>query len=143
MNDDHSLVSFPCGGRSAEPSLNCETPLKCGLRAIPPPNTVFMVQTNQVAARPRRRSAGLNFDGRIIGLCDILSLIAQADRSILDARGVPESLRAAASVDSLLRAGKRHRGEKVGRNARMQIKLYQARKADAAAGRKLPELRNA
>jgi hypothetical protein len=37
-------------------------------------------------------------------------------------------------------AGKRHR-EKVGRKSDA-IKLYQARKADAAAGRKLPELRN-
>jgi hypothetical protein len=36
--------------------------------------------------------------------------------------------------------GKRHR-EKVGRKSDT-IKLYQARKADAAAGRKLPELRN-
>lgn len=36
--------------------------------------------------------------------------------------------------------GKRHR-EKVGRKSDA-IKLYQARKADAAAGRKLPELRN-
>ncbi len=38
-------------------------------------------------------------------------------------------------------AGKRHR-EKVGRKSDA-IKLYQARKADATAGRKLPELRNA
>ena len=37
-------------------------------------------------------------------------------------------------------AGKRHR-EKVGRKSDA-IKLYQARKADASAGRKLPELRN-
>jgi integrase len=37
-------------------------------------------------------------------------------------------------------AGKRHR-EKVGRKSDA-IKLYQSRKADAAAGRKLPELRN-
>ncbi len=37
-------------------------------------------------------------------------------------------------------AGKRHR-EKVGRKSDA-IKLYQTRKADAAAGRKLPELRN-
>ena len=37
-------------------------------------------------------------------------------------------------------AGKRHR-EKVGRKSDA-IKLYQARKADAAAGRKLPELRS-
>ena len=36
--------------------------------------------------------------------------------------------------------GKRHR-EKVGRKSDA-IKLYQSRKADAAAGRKLPELRN-
>ena len=37
-------------------------------------------------------------------------------------------------------AGKRHR-EKVGRKSDA-IKLYQSRKADVAAGRKLPELRN-
>jgi hypothetical protein len=37
-------------------------------------------------------------------------------------------------------AGKRHR-EKVGRKSDA-IKLYQIRKADATAGRKLPELRN-
>jgi hypothetical protein len=37
-------------------------------------------------------------------------------------------------------AGKRHR-EKVGRKSDA-IKLYQSRKADAVAGRKLPELRN-
>jgi hypothetical protein len=37
-------------------------------------------------------------------------------------------------------AGKRHR-EKVGRKSDA-IKLYQSRKADATAGRKLPELRN-
>ncbi len=36
--------------------------------------------------------------------------------------------------------GKRHR-EKVGRKSDA-IKLYQSRKADAVAGRKLPELRN-
>ena len=36
--------------------------------------------------------------------------------------------------------GKRHR-EKVGRKSDA-IKLYQSRKADASAGRKLPELRN-
>lgn len=43
-------------------------------------------------------------------------------------------------MDSLLRWGKRHR-EKVERKSDA-IKLYQSRKADAAAGRKLPELRN-
>jgi phage terminase Nu1 subunit (DNA packaging protein) len=43
-------------------------------------------------------------------------------------------------VDSLLAAGKRHR-EKVGRKSDA-IKFYQTRKADAAAGRKLSELRN-
>lgn len=37
-------------------------------------------------------------------------------------------------------AGKRHR-ERVGRKSDA-VKLYQSRKADAAAGRKLPELRN-
>jgi hypothetical protein len=37
-------------------------------------------------------------------------------------------------------AGKRHR-EKVGRKSDA-IKLYQSRKADVVAGRKLPELRN-
>src|SRR5215471_15575474 len=37
-------------------------------------------------------------------------------------------------------SGKRHR-EKVGRKSDA-IKLYQSRKADAVAGRKLPELRN-
>jgi phage terminase Nu1 subunit (DNA packaging protein) len=37
-------------------------------------------------------------------------------------------------------AGKRHR-EKIGRKSDA-IKLYQTRKADAAAGRKLPQLRN-